>query len=326
MDLTNLTQSLADLHLITIVWFALGLTVVRMTLVKMPGNAARAIVEIVEAALIAGVLVFMVIQPFVVKAFYIPSGSMLPTLIEDDHILVNRFVYRMHSPHHGDVVVFNAPPQALAEAPGDEQSDEHIDYIKRLIGLPGDTIQVVGGTITINGQKYTHSFVREYFNMSSDADSVDRQHLKFAADGIWAYDGSTWTKYTPAEVAQRVNGSPTANITISPGYVIRNGVRLNEPYIAEDPDYDLKLTSDGRVLRTDSDGTTLVGGQPVDPLQEVALMKAPPGKVPPGEVIVMGDNRNDSNDSSRWGPLTEDRLVGRAVFIFYPFNRVHPIR
>jgi len=333
MDLTNFTETLSDLHVVNIVWFTIILTVVRLAFIRLPGNAIRALVEIIEAALIAGVLVFMVIQPFVVKAFYIPSGSMLPTLIEDDHILVNRYLYRFEPPHHGDVVVFNAPAQALEQTDEQTVGDDHIDYIKRLIGLPGDNIQVIGGTITINGQVYSHDEVRPYFNLEagstiSDQQSKDEQHIKFIDNGVEVYDGKTWTTYSAQEVAEKINGSPSANITISPGYVIRNGKRLVEPYIAEDPDYNLKIAANGDVVLTDpEEGTRICGTVPVDdPEQIVQLIKAPPANVPPGEIIVMGDNRNDSNDSSRWGPLTEDRLVGRAVCIFYPFPRIQAIK
>ena len=328
MDLTNLTQGLSDLHVVTIVWFTAALTGARLLFIRMPGQAVRAVVEVVEAALIAGVLVFLVIQPFVVKAFYIPSGSMLPTLIEDDHILVSRFIYRLHPPEHEDVVVFNAPPQALAQTAETTQGDEHIDYIKRLIGLPGDTIVVHGGYIVINNQRYQHDDVRPYFSLSAtDPNSKDEQHLKFTDNGVSVYDGKKWTNYTPSEVAQKIDGSASASIKIYPGYVVRNGERLDEPYIAEDPDYDMKLAPDGDVVLSDpSDGGTRINGIVPDPETMVQIDKSPPGQVPSGELIVMGDNRNDSNDSSRWGPLTEDRLVGRAVCIFYPFARVQQIR
>jgi signal peptidase I len=323
-----LTDGLSDLHIVTLVWFTLALTILRLAFIKL-GPSVRALVEVVEAALIAGVLVFMVIQPFVVKAFYIPSGSMLPTLIENDHILVNRFLYRTSPPQHGDVVVFNAPPQALEQTMENTTPDQHIDYIKRLIGLPGDVITVVGGSITVDGQVYHHDDIRPYFGLSKyDPMSRDEQHMKFLDDGISVYDGVKWTNYTAAEVGKVINGSPTANVNISPGYVMRNGQRLVEPYISEDPDYDLKIASNGDVILTDPyDGVHVNGVETVDdPQQIVALEKAAPAKIPAGEIIVMGDNRNDSNDSSRWGPLTEDRLVGRAVFIFFPFSRIQTIR
>jgi signal peptidase I len=329
MDFTSLTTALSNLSITEIVWFTVTLTAIRLLLVRFQSAAARAIVEIVEAALIAGVLVFLIIQPFFVKAFYIPSGSMRPGLIDNDHILVNRFLYRMHGPRHEDVVVFNAPKIAL-DAGGESVSGSE-DYIKRLIGLPGDTIQVVGGTITINGIIYTHDDVRRVYLPTDDSayspdQSKDQQHIKFTTTGISVYDGTKWTDYPASNVALKLNGSANANIKISPGYVIRNGKRLIEPYIAEDPDYNLRLLANGQVATTMANHETRVNSEWVDSVPAAQMVNAPLGKVPPGEVIVMGDNRNDSNDSSCWGPLTEDRLVGRAVFIFFPFSRIREIR
>src|SRR5205823_6429741 len=96
--------------------------------------ATESAAEFLESALIAIVLVFLVIRPFVVQAFYIPSGSMQPTLMVGDRILVNKFIYRIVKPNRGDVVVFVAPHLA---------STDEKDFIKRIVGLPGDTVQVV---------------------------------------------------------------------------------------------------------------------------------------------------------------------------------------
>jgi signal peptidase I len=330
MDFTSITTSLSNLKIIDIVGFVLVMTAVRFTLIKLQGVAARAIVEIVEVILIVGVFIFLIVQPFFVKAFYIPSGSMRPGLVVNDHILVNRLVYRFHGPEHNDIVVFKAPPQALET--GGEPAGSDFNYIKRLIGVPGDTIQVVGGTITIAGNVYTHNEVRSYYKLLSDPStagiaSIDEQHLKFLNDGIDVYDGTKWTKYPASDVAKRINGSADAPIKISPGYVIRNGKRMDEPYIAEDPDYNMRLLPNGQVLTTEfSDGSTKLNGDLLSPDQIAQMSKKPLGKVPPGEVIVMGDNRNDSNDSTHWGPLTDDNLVGRTVFLFYPFNRIRIIK
>ena len=97
----------------------------------------RFTVELLDSALIAFLLVFVLVRPFVVQAFYIPSPSMTPTLREGDRLLVNRFIYRLSSPQRGDVIVFRAPRAALNE------DEEDKDYVKRLIGLPGDTIQIL---------------------------------------------------------------------------------------------------------------------------------------------------------------------------------------
>jgi len=85
------------------------------------------------------VLLALVIRTFVVQAFKIPSGSMLPTLQIGDHILVNKFVYYFQTIQRGDVIVFKFP------------QDETRDFIKRVIGLPGDTVEIRGKQVTING-------------------------------------------------------------------------------------------------------------------------------------------------------------------------------
>ena len=95
--------------------------------------------EYVEAILIA-ILLALLIRTFVVQAFKIPSGSMIPTLLVGDHILVNKFVYRFRDPARGDVVVFKYP------------QDEHRDFIKRVIGVGGDTVFVKDRQIYINCQ------------------------------------------------------------------------------------------------------------------------------------------------------------------------------
>jgi signal peptidase I len=109
--------------------------------------ARRFSIELLDSGLIAFLLVFVVIRPFVVQAFYIPSMSMERTLLTGDRILVNKFVYRLNPPRRGDVIVFEAPPQAGTGA-------EKKDFVKRLIGLPGDKIQVRRGEgVYVNGRR-----------------------------------------------------------------------------------------------------------------------------------------------------------------------------
>lgn len=106
--------------------------------------------EYFEAICIA-ILLALFIRTFVVQAFKIPSGSMLPTLLIGDHLLVNKFIYGVRmpftgkvlipvkDPHQGDVVVFRFP------------KDRSIDYIKRVIGTPGDTVEIKNKKVFING-------------------------------------------------------------------------------------------------------------------------------------------------------------------------------
>ena len=181
------------------------------------------ILEYVDSGLVAALLVFCLLRPFVIQAFYIPSGSMMPTLQTGDRILVNKFIYFFRDPKPGDIVVFNAPPAA---------SKKDRDFIKRVVGAPGDELCV--------------------------------------------HDGALY----------------------------RNSKRIEEDYTAETPYY------------TWPSPATCVG-------------------VPDGNYVVMGDNRNDSNDSHRWEALNpttgevearpyvpRENFLGEAMVIFWPPQRI----
>ncbi|HEY5096718.1 MAG TPA: signal peptidase I [Acidimicrobiales bacterium] len=98
--------------------------------------------EWVAVVVFALVLAFGV-RTYVAQMFFIPSGSMLPTLQVGDRIVVDKLSYDLHGIHRGDVVVFRRPPLEQADYP---------DLVKRVIGLPGDTIAAVGGQVTIDGR------------------------------------------------------------------------------------------------------------------------------------------------------------------------------
>ncbi|MDH7499904.1 MAG: signal peptidase I [candidate division NC10 bacterium] len=93
--------------------------------------------EYTEAIVIALILA-LVIRTFIVQAFKIPSGSMLPTLQIGDHILVNKFIFHFVSPQRGDIIVFRYP------------KDEGRDFIKRVIGIPGDKLAITKKQVFIN--------------------------------------------------------------------------------------------------------------------------------------------------------------------------------
>jgi signal peptidase I len=103
--------------------------------------------EWTESILIAFIIA-MIARTFIVQAFKIPTGSMEPTLHGDpkrgDRVLVNKFVYSFEQPQRGDIVVFRTVNIAGLDA--------HKDYIKRLVGLPGDTVEIKDGKIYINDE------------------------------------------------------------------------------------------------------------------------------------------------------------------------------
>jgi signal peptidase I len=88
---------------------------------------------------ITAVVLALIIRTFVVQAFKIPTGSMRPTLMEGDRILVNKFIYRFMEPKRGDIIVFKYP------------EDKKKDFIKRLIATEGETVRILGGDIWVDG-------------------------------------------------------------------------------------------------------------------------------------------------------------------------------
>ena len=110
--------------------------------------------EWVEPIVIAVVLA-LIIRTFVVQAFKIPTGSMRTTLMEGDRILVNKFIYRFTQPKRGDVIVFISP------------EDKKKDFIKRLVGLPNENIQILNGAILVNNNPVEEGSVlkkQNYYN------------------------------------------------------------------------------------------------------------------------------------------------------------------
>lgn len=99
----------------------------------------------------------LIIRSFAVASFYIPSGSMEPTLVEHDRLIADRFSYTFHvrQPELGDVIIFRFP------------EDPKVDYIKRVIGVPGDKVAVRDGVVLVNGKALDEKYTAEppYYNM-----------------------------------------------------------------------------------------------------------------------------------------------------------------
>lgn len=297
--------------------------------------------EVLEVLLSVAVVVFLLIRPFVFQAFYIPSGSMEPTLMGPpeaagphgvgDRLLVNKLLYRVRSPARGDIVVFRAPPEVAL----DEK-----EYIKRLIGLPGDEVEVIPPRLTVDG--------RTLFRLSTELRPEDALHVssgdlpirieknraRFEAEmkdyvlteievivlpvnnaqfDLFRLDldgrrllTDTYGRLSASATLSGYGSDPElksefyfqdgdlrvvlvtgSRLSYEPGEVRVNGRALVEPYIAEDPHYGMA-----------------------------------PLRVPPGRYFVLGDNRNESNDSHEWGTFAGNRIVGRAEIIFWPLSRI----
>lgn len=191
------------------------------------------------------VLIVLLLRSFLVEPFRIPSGSMMPTLLIGDFILVNKFTYgirlpvlhtkviEMNEPKRGDIVVFRFP------------KDPSVDYIKRVIGVPGDKVAYYQKKLYINDQPITQVSLGQYKGVKEEDSSDAIEHL-------------LETLSPPAE----------HSILIDPTQSSVEGVYT----------------------------------------------------VPAGHYFVMGDNRDNSNDSRYWGTVPEANLVGKAFFIWMSWN------
>jgi len=190
------------------------------------------------------VLIVFLLRSFIAEPFRIPSGSMMPTLLIGDFILVNKFTYgirlpvinkkiiELNEPERGDIVVFRYP------------KDPSVDYIKRVIGLPGDKIGYFNKTVFVNGIPVNKAPIGVY-------------------EGRWQ------------------------------GEEMSGAIELNE---------DLTGVEHKILIRQEA------------PTVEGVFV------VPSGHYFVMGDNRDNSNDSRYWGTVPEQNLVGRAFFIWMSFD------
>jgi len=215
-------------------------------------KAAGGIIDTVKTVVYA-VLIALVVRTVAYEPFNIPSGSMVPTLLVGDYLFVSKFSYGysrfslpfglplfrgrifFRPPHRGDVVVFKLP------------TDNSTDYIKRVIGLPGDHIQMKEGLLYINGQPCPRKRIEDYLYHEGNGAVI--------------------------ALAQYLETLP-------------NGVQH-------------------RIIEISDNG-------PLDNTQEYV--------VPPGDYFMMGDNRDNSQDSrvlTAVGYVPAENLIGRAEFIFF---------
>jgi signal peptidase I len=101
-----------------------------------------------------GIAIALLVEAFLIQAFWIPSPSMEPTLDVGDRVLVNKLSYRFHDVNRGDVVVFERPPGASTG-----QNDEIKDLIKRVIAVGGDTVEAKEGDVFVNGEHIDEDYL-----------------------------------------------------------------------------------------------------------------------------------------------------------------------
>lgn len=230
------------------------------------------------------IVVALLLRAFVIEAFTIPSGSMIPTLAVGDFLFVNKLSYGVRlpvanqmaiewsTPERGDVVVFVYP------------CNESQDYIKRVVGLPGDEIYVdmYQGFVWVNGQRATEEPIGEFTAL--DRFGPD-QTSTYSPPGVLT---EYHAEFGETRFATLHYGNPRA-ITASAG-----------------PPSDWNGIADYRACRG--------GGE--DPSQLPRM----PWVVPEGHVFVMGDNRGNSADSRLWGFVPYGSIKGKAMFIWMSWD------
>ncbi|ADQ15071.1 signal peptidase I [Halanaerobium hydrogeniformans] len=107
-----------------------------------------AIKEFLQSLVIAGILAFFIIT-FVAQSFVVDGGSMAETLQDGERLFVNKFIYRINPPERGDIIVFS-PRGAPAQK-----------YIKRVIGLPSDTVYIKDGVTYVNGEAIEEDYIKD---------------------------------------------------------------------------------------------------------------------------------------------------------------------
>jgi signal peptidase I len=217
-------------------------------------------------------LIVLLVRAFIFEPFRIPSDSMMPTLLDGDFIIVNKFAYGLRlpvldrkivplgMPQRGDVVVFRFPP------------DPSVNYIKRLAGLPGDHVRVYNDQLIVNGSPVPLHLDRRY-------DDGCYHNMRLSTETLGTHTHQTLSCLTPYDIDSAVG-----------------------------PSCDRRMERNYQCVEPDSPGEADHGDSPTEMI------------VPPGEYLMIGDNRDNSYDGRYWGFVPDANLVGRATFIWLNFD------
>lgn len=125
---------------------------------KSPSQNSKSTLREYTEAIIIALILALFIRTFIVQAFKIPSGSMLPTLLIGDHLLVNKFIYGIKAPFSGKILIPVKEPKTNDVVVFRFPQNPKLDYIKRVIGVGGDVIECRNKTLYVNGQPFEDKF------------------------------------------------------------------------------------------------------------------------------------------------------------------------
>lgn len=189
-------------------------------------------------------LIVLLVRAFIVQPYRVPTGSLLPTVIPGDFLAVSQFSYGLRlpvwhykilgqgKPYRGDIVVFRWPV------------NPNIDYVKRIVGIPGDRISYIDKQLTINGKVATQTFID------------------------YATDGNPNNHWTVKHLQEDLAG-------------VKHEIYIRPDTVSEN-------------------------------FQDLLI--------PAGNYLVMGDNRDNSDDGRFWGFVPEEALIGKAKLIWFSWN------
>jgi signal peptidase I len=269
--------------------------------VKTPKQKTK---EFFGSLFFAGIAAFFIIT-FIIQNTRIPTGSMESTILVGDFVLVNKFIYGSSSPKYIpfteiEIPYFRLPafkePKRMDivvfEYPGERDqlfaSPLNINYVKRCIGLPGDTIQIINKVVYVNGEEFPiPPFIKYITPFSLPAGQVET--LIFPKGMPWNKDN-----YGPLVIP-----SEGSVISLNSSNIEQWRTIINREH--------------GREVVNLRNNGVVIDGQPV---QEYTFQK--------NYYFMMGDNRDDSADSRYWGLVSRDLVIGEAFITLFSWDREIP--
>jgi signal peptidase I len=281
------------------VWFPLAwlaLAVLIAGLVDVARCAAKPDVSIhflrgaVALFFVVNIGMHIMLRAFAVEAFEIPSSGMYPTLQIGDHLFIDKLTPHLRSWQRGDLIVFRYP------------CDPRMDYVKRIVALAGDSVEVRCNVVYVNGKAVANQLV--------DGTSCSYQDYLDGED--------MWIKRSCSRYREDLDGH-TYEVFHDPDRPQRD--RRPDPQVGDARDFP-SADYPHPPSCADSDARF---GTPPEPLGTIVKAIDNPTAcqqqvhyvVPPDHVFVLGDNRNNSNDSRVWGSVPTSNIKGRVIGIWY---------